>query len=178
MRHEFLALLSGAPAHGYELGQALEQRFGPLLPSLNAGQIYTTLARLERDGLVQASDVVQDGRPNKRVYAITPQGRETLDAWVESPVPGVRPRNEFFMKVVLAGRTGLADPAALIARQRAEYLRSLRSVQQLAETVTEDPVASLLIEGTQLHLEADLAWLDRCEAVLVTEGGADARRRG
>ena len=57
MRSPFLALLAARPAHGYELRQALEQRFGSALPPMNAGQVYTTLARLERDGLVVGEDV-------------------------------------------------------------------------------------------------------------------------
>ncbi len=75
MRFPLLALLAGGPAHGYELKQALEQRFGSVLPPINAGQIYTTLSRLERDGLVGDDAVAQNGRPNKRVYSLTEAGR-------------------------------------------------------------------------------------------------------
>src|SRR3712207_2489046 len=99
MRYPFLALLARGPAHGYELKQELEQRFGELLPPINAGQIYTTLARLERDGLVDADDVAQDGRPNKRVYELTPEGRRALAEWVATPAPGARLKDEFFMKL-------------------------------------------------------------------------------
>ena len=70
------------PAHGYELKQALEQRFGAVLPPLNAGQIYTTLSRLERDGLVDDDAVAQNGRPNKRVYRLTDAGQAELRSWV------------------------------------------------------------------------------------------------
>src|SRR3712207_3506731 len=123
MRYPFLALLADAPAHGYELKLALEQRFGSALPPLNAGQVYTTLARLERDGLVKGSDVPDDTR-QKRVYELTPAGREALEEWVATPTTGTRLRDEFFMKLVLAGLTGVADPRSLIERQRREYLRS------------------------------------------------------
>ena len=71
MRFPLLALLANGPAHGYELKQAMEQQFGSVLPPLNAGQIYTTLSRLERDNLVQDDAVEQNGRPNKRVYNLT-----------------------------------------------------------------------------------------------------------
>ena len=80
-----LALLAAGPAHGYELKQALEQRFGAVLPPLNSGQIYTTLARLQRDGLVEDDAVEQDGRPNKRVYRVTAAGRDELERWVAEP---------------------------------------------------------------------------------------------
>ena len=82
MYNEYLDAISAArtarerPAHGYELKQALEQRFGAVLPPLNAGQIYTTLSRLERDGLVDDDAVAQNGRPNKRVYRLTEAGQD------------------------------------------------------------------------------------------------------
>ena len=77
MRFPLLALLAGGPAHGYELKQAMEQQFGAVLPPLNAGQIYTTLSRLERDGLVEDDAVAQNGRPNKRVYRLTEAGQSS-----------------------------------------------------------------------------------------------------
>ena len=73
MRELFLALLAGESGYGYELKQALEQEFGELLPALNAGQIYSTLARLERDGLVVGESVAGDSR-RKRVYELTEPG--------------------------------------------------------------------------------------------------------
>ena len=72
MRELFLALLAGDRGHGYELRQTLEHEFGELLPALNAGQIYSTLARLERDGLVVGESVAGNSR-RKRVYELTDQ---------------------------------------------------------------------------------------------------------
>jgi DNA-binding PadR family transcriptional regulator len=88
----FLALLSGERAPGYELKQSLEQGFGDLLPALNAGQIYVTLGRLERDGLVAGHAVPGDSR-GKREYELTDAGREALAAWIEAPVSGRRLRD-------------------------------------------------------------------------------------
>src|SRR3954465_8940802 len=101
MRYPLLALLANGPAHGYELKQALEQRFGAVLPPLNAGQIYTTLSRLERDELVQDDAVEQNGRPNKRVYDLTLKGREELNRWLVDATPATRLKDDFFMKLVL-----------------------------------------------------------------------------
>jgi DNA-binding PadR family transcriptional regulator len=164
MKYPFLALLAAGPRHGYELKQALEQRFGAALAPLNAGQVYTTLQRLERDGLVQGEDVPGDTR-QKRTYTLTESGREALSDWVGAPAPATRPRDEFFLKLVLAGLAGITDPRTLIERQRREYLVALRA---LGDT-NGDAVASLLAEGTALHLEADLRWLDLCEQRLVQE---------
>ena len=132
MKFPILAMLASSPAHGYELKRELEQHFGAALPPLNTGQIYTSLARLERDGLVDADRVAQDSRPNKRVYRLTPEGQAALDEWVAQPTPGTRLRDEFFMKLVLAGRAGIADPRVLIERQRGEYLQALRDLDRLS----------------------------------------------
>ena len=162
MRYPFLALLAEGPAHGYELKQALEQRFGDVLPPLNAGQVYTTLARLERDGLVNGSEVPDDTR-QKRVYELTRAGRDALQKWVATPTTGTRLRDEFFMKLVLAGLSGISDPRTLIDRQRREYLQALRDLADATPTSNGNAVAARLVEGAALHVEADLKWLDLCE---------------
>src|SRR3982751_5979751 len=126
MRFPLLALLATGPAHGYELKQALEQRFGSVLPPLNGGQVYTTLQRLERDGLGEGARGAQAARPNKRVYALTEPGRAALRDWIDTPASGTRLKDEFFMKLVLAGPAGIGDPLAMIDRQRRAYLQALR----------------------------------------------------
>src|SRR4051795_2171061 len=161
MRFPLLALLSNAPAHGYELKQALEQRFDGVLPPLNAGQVYTTLQRLQRDGLVAGDQIAQSDRPNKRVYALTDAGREALQRWIDTPSSGARLKDEFFMKLALAGM--IADPQELIDRQRRAYLQALRDLDRYASNGGQDGMARLLVEGAALHLEADLKWLDLCE---------------
>jgi DNA-binding PadR family transcriptional regulator len=162
MRELFLALLAGESAYGYELGQALRQEFGDLLPALNAGQVYSTLARLERDGLVVGESVEGDSR-RKRVYELTEAGRAALARWVESPVSGTRLKDEFFMKFVVVVSARLADPKAVIERQRREYLQSLRDLDALLVTNGKGPAAELLVEGAILHARADLEWLDMIE---------------
>jgi DNA-binding PadR family transcriptional regulator len=163
MRFPLLALLAQGPAHGYELKQALEQRFGAVLPPLNAGQIYTTLSRLQRDGLVDDDAVQQDGRPNKRVYRLTDAGQDELRGWVQDATPASRLKDDFFIKLVLARAADIADPVELIARQRGAYLQALRELDDVAAQADGDVTAALLIEGAALHLEADLKWLDLCE---------------
>jgi DNA-binding PadR family transcriptional regulator len=166
MRELFLALLAGDSGHGYELKQTLEQEFGRLLPALNAGQIYTTLARLERDGLVTGEGVAGDSR-RKRVYELTEDGRAALAEWIETPVSGTRLKDEFFMKFVVVASVGLAEPRALIERQRREYLQSLRDLDTLQAADGHGVAAELLVEGAILHLKADLEWLDLIEQRLI-----------
>jgi DNA-binding PadR family transcriptional regulator len=168
VRQPLLALLAKEPAHGYELKLALEQTFGQAYPSPNIGQIYVTLKRLEQDGLVRSQDVAQATRPNKRVYELTPAGREALTAWVEEPSYGPRIRDEFFIKLILAPMAGLADRIALMNVQRRHYLGLMRRLTELqAGTDPADTTARLLIEGAVLHLQADLDWLERCLEELV-----------
>ena len=168
MRMPLLALLAKEPAHGYDLKFQLEQVFGEAYPSPNIGQIYVTLQRLERDGLVRSQDVVQATRPNKRVYELTAAGREALRTWVDEPSDGPRVRDEFFIKLILAPMAGLADRMALMNSQRRHYLGIMRNLAELqAETNPADTTARLLIEGAVLHLQADLDWLERCQEELV-----------
>ena len=163
-----LALLAKEPAHGYELKNLLEQIFGEAYPSPNIGQIYVTLQRLERDGLVASQDVVQQTRPNKRVYELTAMGREALRAWVAEPSDGPRIRDEFFIKLILAPMAGLADRMELMNSQRRHYLGIMRNLAELhADADASDTTARLLIEGAMLHLQADLDWLERCQEELV-----------
>ena len=163
MRLPLLALLAQGPAHGYELKQAMEQQFGAVLPPLTAGQIYTTLSRLERDGLVDDDAVAQNGRPNKRVYRLTDAGQAELRSWVQDSTPQTRLKDDFFIKLVLARAAGIADPLELIATQRGAYLQALRALDDVAAQADGDVTAALLVEGAALHLEADLKWLDLCE---------------
>ena len=154
MRHEFLALLAERPRHGYELGQLLKQRLGGLLPPLNAGQIYTTLQRLERDDLVSSVSVPEDGR-HKRVYAITAGGRIELERWVADALPGTRLKDDVLYEA-RARRTG--------GDRRREAADRPAAADTCSRCATSTPgrdgarkVAALLVEGAALHLEADLA---------------------
>jgi DNA-binding PadR family transcriptional regulator len=168
VRQPLLALLAKEPAHGYELKLALEQTFGQAYPSPNIGQIYVTLKRLEQDGLVRSQDVEQNRRPNKRVYELTPAGREELAAWVEGPTEGPRVRDDFFIKLVLAPMAGIADRMELINSQRRHYFGIMRNlIEMQAGMDRADATARLLVEGAVLHLQADLDWLERCQEELV-----------
>jgi DNA-binding PadR family transcriptional regulator len=166
MRMPLLALLAKEPAHGYELKSQLEQIFGEAYPAPNIGQIYVTLQRLERDGLVRSQDVVQVTRPNKRVYELTDAGREAVIEWIDKPSEGPRVRDEFFMKLTLSQVAGTSDRLGLINRQRRYYLAQLRSLSELAVAV-DQRIPRLLIEGAILHLQADLDWLQRCQEEFV-----------
>jgi DNA-binding PadR family transcriptional regulator len=167
VRLPLLALLARGPAHGYELKQDLEQLLGSAYPQPNVGQIYVTLNRLEKQGLIEGEAIAQSSRPNKKVYHLTESGQNELRTWFDKPEDEPRVRDEFFMKLALAPQTGIADQIALINKQRRQYLNTMRDLSKL--TATEDRnnrIAHLLIEGAMLHLQADLDWLERCQEEL------------
>lgn len=172
MRYAFLAILAKAPAHGYELKQAFEETFGAVWPPLNFGQIYTTLQRLERDELVRSYEVTQARRRDKKVYELTPAGHAELGTWLAEPATGPWLKDEFFMKLVMAGMIDAADPAELIERQRRVYQQALRDLDTMAARASANPnaVPALLIEGAALHMQADLKWLELCEEALAING--------
>ena len=144
MRELFLALLSDERAHGYELKQSLEQEFGDLLPVLNAGQIYSTLSRLERDGLIVGQAVPGDSR-GKRVYELTDAGRPRcgLDraAGLGQATQG-RVLHEVRRRASLVG-----EAKHLLEGQRREYLQSLRDLNALLEAEGKRPRLSFSSRG-------------------------------
>ncbi|MBB1254510.1 PadR family transcriptional regulator [Streptomyces alkaliterrae] len=167
MRLALLALLARGPAHGYELKLELEKLLGAAYPQPNVGQIYVTLGRLEKSGLIEGEEIAQSSRPNKKTYRLTDAGREAVAAWFEETSDEPRVRDEFFMKLALAADSGLADRLTLINKQRRQYLNSMRELSRLSATEDRDNrIAQLLIEGAMLHLQADLDWLERCQEEL------------
>jgi DNA-binding PadR family transcriptional regulator len=159
-----LAMLAKEPSHGYHLHARLQRILGPLGESMNRGQIYVTLARLEKAGLVvcERTDGLPE-RPERKVYELTPAGQQRVAAWLAEvgwPKPDLA---EFHLKLATAAAARLADPVELVAGQRRELLRRLREVQQAALAEPPGSGAGLLLEGVVLRLQADLRWLDACE---------------
>ena len=161
VKYGLLGLLAKEPKHGYELKAEFEELLGGSWP-LNIGQVYTTLARCDRDSLVESEVVEQDALPDRRVYSITQAGRDELERFLDEPgEPPMRLRDEVFLKILLAARLKGADPGRLIARQRQRHLQSLSELAALRGQLA--PAAELVVEGAMLHVEADLRWLDLCE---------------
>jgi DNA-binding PadR family transcriptional regulator len=157
-----LALLAKETSHGYQLRARLQLALGPLAEALKEGQVYVTLSRLERAGLVTSQRVGQTDRPDRKVYELTAAGRERVIAWLgDTSWPKPAPA-EFHLKLVAAAAAGLGDPAHLVDAQRHALLAGLATVQRAALAEPAGSVASLLLEGVVLRLQADLHWLDAC----------------
>lgn len=163
LKHTLLGLLVQEPRHGYELKNAFETMLGGTWP-LNIGQVYTTLNRLERDGLVESEVIAQELLPDRIVYSITKTGREALADWLGKPArETIRLKDEFFVKLLVHQLVGSSGALALIWQQRQVNMRTLAQLTALLSDSTLDPATRLLIEGAILHVEADLRWLDLCE---------------
>jgi DNA-binding PadR family transcriptional regulator len=174
VRHSLLALLNRGPMHGYGLKTEFEAATADVWP-LNVGQVYTTLARLERDRLVTA-EADSDGQ---KVYGITEAGRDELRRWFETPIEReAMPRQELTIKLVFALRSGAANVAAVVRRQRVATVRSLQDVTRLkAAAESEGDTAWLLmLEALVFQAEAEVRWLDLCEARLSGPDAAPGRR--
>jgi DNA-binding PadR family transcriptional regulator len=159
-----LAMLAKEPSHGYQLRARLRGALGPFGEAMNDGQIYVTLTRLEKAGLVvsERAEALAD-RPDRKVYELTPAGQERVAEWltdVSWPRPDLA---EFHLKLVAAAAAGLADPLTIVDTQRRELLRRLRDAQRAAMAEPDGSDAALLLEGVVLRLQADLRWLEACE---------------
>jgi DNA-binding PadR family transcriptional regulator len=163
-----LAMLAKEPSQGYELRARLDDALGPLGEALNAGQIYVVLGRLEKAGLVSLDEGAGARERERKVYALTPPGQERVSEWlaeVSWPKPDLA---EFHLKLIAAAAAGLADPIGIIDAQRRELLRRLRDVQRAEMDEPEGSDAALLLEGIVLRHQADLRWLEACEASWTT----------
>jgi DNA-binding PadR family transcriptional regulator len=159
-----LAMLAKEPSHGYQLRTRLQHALGPAGDAMNAGQIYVTLTRLEKAGLVTCERAAGlPDRPDRKVYELTAAGQQRVAGWIADvswPGPGLA---EFHLKLIAAAAAGLADPLAIVDAQRRELLRRLREAQRAAMAEPDRSEAGLLLEGIVFRLQADLRWLEACE---------------
>jgi len=171
IRHGLLALLEREPMYGYQLRTEFDRATGTTWP-LNVGQVYTTLSRLERDGLVVARGQDDEGRTR---YAITGAGSEELRDWFGRPVEQPnRPRDELAIKLALAVTAPGVDVGKVVQQQRKATLRRLQELTRFkSEPVVGDRggVADLswllVLESLRYAADAELRWLDHCEAMLL-----------
>ncbi|MFI7428587.1 helix-turn-helix transcriptional regulator [Micromonospora sp. NPDC049836] len=173
IQHAVLALLARGPSYGYELKGAFEAAVGPQWGPLNIGHLYQILDRLSRDDLVVAERHAQPVKPDRVVYEITEAGRAELDRWLAEPSPRSGGfRDDFFLKITAAARSGeAATVRTVLTNQRGHLMRELRNLDGLRRR-TDDPVVGLLLAAASRHVEADLAFVDDAEAVLLADGGA------
>lgn len=169
-----LAVLRRGPAHGYDVKRDHDRWFPDSRP-LAYGQVYATLSRLERDGLIQVVETRTEGGPERTVYAMTDAGDAELTAWLEEPAAvGGSGADEIVRKTVAALRTG-DDPRPYLAAQRTAHLRRMRELAD--QPLGVGPGQRLARDHLVAHLDADLRWLEQAVERFTTAGAAAATAR-
>src|ERR1700730_264083 len=159
VRHAMLALLSEGPKYGLQLREEFENRTGEVWP-LNVGQVYTTLQRLERDGLVESDETGEDG-PQK-AFRITSEGERELGGWLRTP-PGLSspPRDELVMKVLFAVRVPGTDPHEVIQAHRRYLVQLMQQWTRIKDDEANGDVGlALAVDAELFRLDSVVRWLD------------------
>lgn len=181
VKYAMLGILAERDLHGYELKSSFDEKVGEFW-SLNYGQIYSTLDRLEKDDLVTHDRQAQDKRPDRKIYSITRKGRKELDEWLSEPVHRVRAlRDEFFVKLVFMDKDNPGPVLELIEKQKALYLKQMnRLTHQKVEfkkkgKAPDALTTELLMDAGLFHAEADIKWLTLCESKIKASLGKTGR---
>lgn len=161
VKHSILALLYEKSRHGYELKTGFDELVQNMWP-LNTGQVYTTLDRLERDGLVETP-----GHDNKdrKLYQVTDLGKEDLWLWLNEPVERSLLKDEFYFKYLCASHVDYEDKIVMIRAQKQTLMKDVLHLTHLKKQMRKsgNRTMNMLMEGALLHLEADIKWLDMIE---------------
>lgn len=169
VKQGLLALLAEEPMYGARLRSEFEARTGGTWP-LNVGQVYTTLARLERDGLVEPVGGSDDER--RIAYLLTAAGRSEIESWWLTPVDrDATPRDELVIKLALAVTSPGVDVQRVVQAQRTATLKHLRDLTRLKSRAGDEPTAHdlawlLVLENLLFAAEAEVRWLDHVESTL------------
>ena len=165
VRHALLALLSDGPKYGLQLRQEFEARTGDVWP-LNVGQVYTTLARLERDGLVESEGGNQDG-PQKN-FRITAVGEDELQGWLRTP-PDLTspPRDELVIKMLVAAEVPGVDVHDVVQLHRRYLVELMQQWTRIKEDAGDGDLGlALVIDAELFRLDSVVRWLDAADGRL------------
>jgi DNA-binding PadR family transcriptional regulator len=175
VRHALLALLSEGPKYGLQLREEFEARTGDVWP-LNVGQVYTTLQRLERDGLV-CCDEADSAGPQRR-FRITQPGRQELADWLRTPPAATTPpRDELVMKILVALRLPGTDVPEVIQAHRRYLVQLMQQWTRIKEAAAESDIGlALAVDAELFRLDAVIRWLDSADGRIkrAAAGGAGA----
>jgi len=165
VRHALLALLSEGPKYGLQLRQEFEARTGDVWP-LNVGQVYTTLQRLERDGLIRSDGEGEVG-PQKS-FRLTAAGGVELDGWLRTP-PDLSspPRDELVIKVLVASGVPGVDVHDVVQTHRRHIVQLMQEWTRLKRDSSADELSlALVVDAELFRLDSVIRWLDAADARL------------
>jgi DNA-binding PadR family transcriptional regulator len=175
VRHAVLALLSEGPKYGLQLRHEFEERTGEVWP-LNVGQIYTTLQRLERDGLVESPSDAEIDAGTQKAYRLTAEGAVELDEWLHTPPDlGSPPRDELVIKVLVAIHVPGVDVREVIQTHRRRVVELMQEWTRVKRDASEDDVSlSLVVDAELFRLDSVVRWLDAADGRLRRVGSTPA----
>lgn len=175
VKHALLALLAEGEQYGYELRAGFEERTGGAWP-LNIGQVYTTLDRLERDGLVDRHEADAD---RQVFYSLTEAGREAADEWWATPTGSGGPsRDDVALKVAIAATSPGVDVSAVIQTQRKATMSALQDLTRTKRASADrDDAWELVADAMIFRAEAEVRWLDHTESRLAQRANSGGRSR-
>ncbi len=183
LRYAVLGLIASKTdgVHGYQLKgecEAIADEFW----ALNYGRLYRILDELEHAGALTVADEIQKGRPNKKVYRITEKGKQNLDDWLLAPVePNAQPlRDEMILKLLFLGPDDIDRIYEILKQQRSVYLTRLarltRRRRRLEKAGVSMRATEMVLDGAEMRVRADLAWLESIERRLIRQTPVSARR--
>jgi DNA-binding PadR family transcriptional regulator len=185
VRHALLALLAEGPKYGLQLREEFEARTGEVWP-LNVGQVYTTLQRLERDGLVESDDAAQDAardaardgqekaqqKTPQKTFRITADGEAELAGWLRTPPDmAAPPRDELVMKVLVAMRVPGTNVHDVIQVHRRYLVELMQQWTRIKEAEAESDLSlALIVDAELFRLDAVIRWLDAADGRIKRAG--------
>lgn len=156
-----LGFLMSGPHHGYELHREFSRELGQVW-RIGRSQLYAQLKQMEESGMVSVETEFQPSRPLRKVYHLTPSGREHFLEWLNEPIPHLRHiRLEFLARLFFYRRLSLPGLEELVARQK-EILASRAASLRRSAAETDDDFRRLVLEFRRGQMEAAVCWLDRC----------------
>lgn len=159
-KHAILGLLNQRPMHGYELKKEFEKSVS-FIWSINIGQLYTLLKKLEEEKEIVKETVSQENRPDKQVYEITDKGRKELQEWLATPVIMRQIRDEFYLKMMFLPQVEKEAAERFIDEQMEFIEEQLEEFNKIKNTNIENrnKFMGVLIEASIMHFQADVQWL-------------------
>jgi DNA-binding PadR family transcriptional regulator len=170
LRHALLALLSEGPSYGWKLRHDFEERTGDVWP-VNGGQVYTTLQRLERDGLIESDAAEAEGA--QQLFRLTGAGRAELGGWLQTPPDlSAPPRDDLVIKVMIAVGVPGIDARGVLQVHRRHLVEVMREYARVKEAAPGEVRLAMMADSEVFRLDAQVRWLDSVESRLAHETAA------